>query len=86
MALSPLEQGLTQEEISHADRIEKEIDKALATLPAAEKISLKPQTYFVPESSRKRVEFEVTRRYQAAGWQAQWSLFSEGFMLSRNRP
>lgn len=86
MALSPLEQGLTQEEISHADRIEKEIDKALATLPAAEKISLKPQTYFVPEPSRKRVEFEVTRRYQVAGWQAEWSLFSEGFMLSRKRP
>ncbi len=86
MALSPQDQGLTQEEISHADRIEKEIDKALATLPAAEKITLRPQTYFVSGPSIKRVEFEVTRRYQAAGWQAQWGLFSEGFVLSRKRP
>jgi hypothetical protein len=85
MALSPQDQGLTQLEIGHADRIEKEIDTALARLPAAEKIDLKPQTHFVPELSRKRVEFEVARRYQEAGWQAQWGLFSEGFVLSRKR-
>ena len=86
MALSPTAQALTEEEKGFADRLEKEIDQKLATMPAADALVIEPKMHGIPENSCGRIRFEVAQRYCAVGWKAKWDIWGSKLELGRKRP